>query len=190
MKKEQILELIKNNVELPEGVDAESVKFNIDNIAEQVNNSTNDIVKAEASKASEKAQKELLSKHGFESVEDFEKALQKEPEDEDKLEKLSQKIEQLEQENQEKAQAIQTREQKDVLKSQFKIKDNHLDRAHKLITSELGEDGDFEEIAKKFTEEVPEWTESEEKQPKNFGSDKDGEGDNPDTNPFAEAFNK
>ena len=189
MKREKLLELVKNNVELPEGVDAKDLKINIDPIHENVNSFANDLVKSESEKSRSKAQQEMLESYGFESQEQLDEAIKKanNPDDEEKLTELSNKVEKLESDLQEKEKVLKQAQNKEVLKS-LNVRDDRIEKALKLIGEDEDEETSFEEKAKEFVNETPEWLAEEKKEPKNLGGDGDPEKGKTDED--VEAFRK
>lgn len=174
MKKEQIEKIIRENIELPEGVDANDLKLNVDPIHESVNGFANNLVKTESEKSYNKAQTELLENYGFENKEQLDEAIQKanSPADEEQLTALSQKVEKLEGDLQEKERVLQQNQNKETLKS-LNVREDRLDKALKLIGEDGDEETSFEEKAKAFVDETPEWLAEEKKTPKNLGSEAD-----------------
>jgi len=157
MKKEQVLELLKKSVGDTE-IDID--KIDVDSITKEWNDSINGAIKAETERAKEATRKELLSGLGYESEEDIKKAIEatktNEEKDNQKLTTLEKRLQTMEEDLQKKDKELQTTKQKDTLRD-LKIKDDKLDKAYKLIASEVSEEVDFETAAQNFIKDTPEW---------------------------------
>ena len=160
MKKEQVLELLKKAVGDNE-IDVS--KIDVDSITKEWNDSINGAIKAETERAKEATKKELLSNLGYESEEDVKQAIEatktNEEKENEKLTTLEKRLQTMEEDLQKKDKELQTTKQKDVLRG-LKIKDDKLDKAYKLIASEVSEELDFETAAQNFIKETPEWLDS------------------------------
>lgn len=153
MKKEQLQKLIQNNTK-------EGGEIDWDAVHQGVNDAINDTVKAETERTQEKTRQQVLSEAGLESVDDV-KTLRQELEqakqsESEKLENLQKEKQELSEQLQEKDNQLTSIQQKEQLKG-FNIKEDKVDKALRLIQSEVSDDQDFETAAKKFVEETPEW---------------------------------
>ena len=177
MKKEQIEKMIRENIELPEGVDAKDVKLNLEPIHESINGFANNLVKTKSEETYSKAQNEMLEKYGFENQEQLDEAIKNadNKEDKDKLTALSEKVEKLEGDLQEKENVLKQKENAEVLKS-LNVREDRIDKAMKLI-GEGDDETPFKDKAESFVKETPEWlVQKEEKtRPRILGTDNDPE---------------
>jgi predicted ATP-dependent endonuclease of OLD family len=159
MKVEKIKELFKKAA--PE-VELDGIDF--DTIATEWNESINGAIKAETERAKEKTEKELLSKYGFENEDGLKELIDstkdKETIENEKLLTLEQRVEKLTNDLAEKDKALTVNQQKESLRK-LNIKDDRLEKAYRLIASDVNEENDFETVAKQFVEDTPEWLASD-----------------------------
>jgi Holliday junction resolvasome RuvABC DNA-binding subunit len=157
MKKETIKEWLSQYVK--EGqIDLEKVDF--ENLNEQFNKEYNDGVKAEKEKASQSTRQEVLKSLGFENEEALKEQLNKveelEKTKDDQVKQLEKQLEEATGKLTETEKSIKRQEQVKALK-ELGIKESHLEKAHKLISLDLEDEDKFEDAAKQFVEETPEW---------------------------------
>lgn len=175
MKANKILELIK----LPEGAEIDLTQLDLSEVELEWNRQYNGMKKSVGEEASAKAVTELLKEYGLSAKEDI-KALQdatitNEQKENEEINTLKTTLQTLQNDLKAKDDALIETNRKtslgnfDLGEGKFaKIKGERIDKAYKLIMSEVSEENTFEDVAKKFITDTPEWVEGSKKQRVSF----------------------
>lgn len=160
---------MKEFVKLPEGVDVD-----LQPLVDEWNRQYNGMKVAVTEEVSTKARQELLTKYGLENEDAIKSLIDKskniEATKSEEYTQLQKEVETLKENLSKSSQQLQRRERLDVLKN-AKIREDRLDKAYKLIETELSDDVPFEDAVKKFVEEMPEFVATE-KPTITFGEDR------------------
>lgn len=156
MKAETILKFIK----LPEGVEFDLTQLDIKGLEDEWNRQYNGMKKLYGEEVETKTKQDLLSKYGLEKEEDI-KVLQDSTKNKEELENetltnLQSELETIKSTLAEKDAEL-TKTNNISLLSNLGIKKERLDKAYKLISSDLTEETDFKTLAESFIKDTPEW---------------------------------
>ena len=187
MKTEAILSFIK----LPEGVEFDIKQLDLSSLEAEWNRQYNGMKVSVTKEASEKAVSDLLTEYGLDSKEAI-KTLQdanksKKDLEDTKFTELEEKFNQLTTNFDNKNAELTKQTQLSAL-GKMNIKADKLDKAYKLISSDVSDKKDFETIAKEFVESTPEWIQGSKKPGVNFANDDVNDGDETKTKEDAEAL--
>lgn len=178
MKVETILSLIK----LPEGVEFDLNSLDLNGLTDEWNRQYNGMKKAYGEEVETKTKQDLLSRYGLEKEEDI-KALKDNKEtnvgqENEKLSALEEQLKTLQSNLNEKDAQLERTTNLGLL-SKLGIKEERLEKAYKLIASDVNEETDFKSLADQFVKDTPEWL-GKGRPAVDFNIDKHGDNDNKD----------